>query len=43
MLGGEDFMDVMLNILDADAELIQGGDSNTINKVTCLVTISALL
>jgi hypothetical protein len=31
MLGGEDFIDVMLNIFYAAAELIQGGDSDTIN------------
>ncbi|CAK7347636.1 unnamed protein product [Dovyalis caffra] len=35
-LGDEDFMDVMLNILDVDAELVQGGDFDTIDEVTCV-------
>uniref|UniRef100_A0A2P2K4D2 Cytochrome P450 n=1 Tax=Rhizophora mucronata TaxID=61149 RepID=A0A2P2K4D2_RHIMU len=43
MKGEEDFMDLMLNILD-DAEVASGQDSDTVNKATCLViTIAYLL
>ncbi|KAL3571664.1 hypothetical protein D5086_025568, partial [Populus alba] len=34
--GKEDFMDLMLDVFDNDAEAVQGGDSDTINKATSL-------
>ncbi|KAJ4701844.1 Cytochrome P450 [Melia azedarach] len=40
MKGEEDFMDVMLSILD-DAEQFPGRDADTINKATCLAFILA--
>ena len=35
--GKEDFMDLMLDVFDNDAEAVQGRDSDTINKATSLV------
>lgn len=35
--GEEDFMDVMLDILDDDAEAVLGRDSDTVNKAITLV------
>lgn len=39
--GKEDFMDLMLDVFDNDAEAVQGGDSDTINKATSLALILA--
>ncbi|KAL5844997.1 hypothetical protein ACOSQ3_011054 [Xanthoceras sorbifolium] len=36
----EDFMDVMLSILQGDAQLFSGRDADTVNKATCLVCLS---
>ncbi|KAL5777892.1 hypothetical protein ACOSP7_010823 [Xanthoceras sorbifolium] len=36
----EDFMDVMLSILQDDAQLFSGRDADTVNKATCLVCLS---
>ncbi|KAF2286846.1 hypothetical protein GH714_014593 [Hevea brasiliensis] len=38
----EDFMDLMLNILD-ETEIVEGPDSDTMNKATCLVISVSVL
>ncbi|KAH7567340.1 hypothetical protein JRO89_XS07G0054700 [Xanthoceras sorbifolium] len=37
VIDDEDFMDVMLTILQDEAQLFPGSDVDTINKATCLV------